>query len=186
MKPIEKCCQGHQQTTQKIIQLTINQIRINDQPNSKLNTVSPLCKNAQVVNFQRCKHGFSCTIKLVHVSGLHCPTYVSSTSACALCTLLFSTVQSRVIQCIYFKPSMSESKCKSSSDVAPSPIADHPSAPTISHLLSILKQYLFFPVHWMPASGYQLLYYTNVLLKVLYWKIKKYLFFVFVFYALFA
>ena len=76
--------------SKKIMQLTINHIRINGQPHSELNTVSPLHKDPRVVNFQRCKHGFSCTIKLVHVSGLRCPMYVSSTKACAF---VYSTVQ---------------------------------------------------------------------------------------------
>ena len=35
-----------------------------------------------------------------------------------LCTLLYSTVQSTVVQHLYFKPSMSGSKCKRSGDVA--------------------------------------------------------------------
>ena len=35
-----------------------------------------------------------------------------------LCTLLYSTVQSTVVQCLYFKPRMSRSKRKSSGDVA--------------------------------------------------------------------
>ena len=35
-----------------------------------------------------------------------------------LCTLLYSTVYSTVVQCLYFKLRMSESKCKSSDDVA--------------------------------------------------------------------
>ena len=35
-----------------------------------------------------------------------------------LCTLLYSTVQNTVVPYLYFKPRMSESKCKSSGDVA--------------------------------------------------------------------
>lgn len=69
MKPIEKCSQG-------------NHIRINDQPHSKLNTGSPIHKNPQAVNFQRCKHNFSYTMKLVHASGLHGPMCILY-NACA-------------------------------------------------------------------------------------------------------
>ena len=60
-----------------------------------------------------------------------------------LCTLLYSTVQSTVVQYLYFKPRMSGSKCKSSSDVAGT------------------------------AKKCQLLYCTIVLFKVLYCKIKN-------------
>ena len=35
-----------------------------------------------------------------------------------LCILLYSTVHNTVVQDLYFKPRMSRSKCKSSSDVA--------------------------------------------------------------------
>ena len=51
---------------------------------------------------------------LVRVSGVHCHGNAFVLS----CTLLHSTVQSTVIQYLYFKSSMSGSKCKSSSHVA--------------------------------------------------------------------
>ena len=53
-----------------------------------------------------------------------------------------------------------------------SPVADGPSAlppPTSSPSCS---QSLFLPVHSMPAPVWQLLYYTTVLFKVMYCKIK--------------
>ena len=74
-----------------------------------------------------------------------------------LCILLYHTVQSAVIQYLYFKPRMSGSKRKSSGDVAGT------------------------------AKKRQLLYCTTVLFKVLYCMIKNVFFiFVFVFYVLFA
>ena len=62
-----------------------------------------------------CLHVQSC--KLVHVSGIHCHGCASSTSCCLLWALLQSTVQIIVIQYLYFKPRISGSKHKSSSDV---------------------------------------------------------------------
>ena len=63
--------------------------------------------------------------------------------AVLLCTLLYSIVDSTVVQYLYFKPRMSGSKRKSSSDVAGT------------------------------AKKHQLLYCTTVLFKVLYCKIKN-------------
>ena len=68
-----------------------------------------------------------------------------------LCTLLYSTVYSTVVQYLYLKSRMSGSTCKSSRDVA------------------------------VTAKKHRLLYCTTVLFKVLYCKIKNVsLFFVFV------
>ena len=81
-------------------------------------TVSLLHTNLQVSNFQR----YECvsrvqSCKLVHTSGIHCHVHASSTSGCAF---VYFTVLCRVQQysIFYFKPSMSGSKRKSSSDVA--------------------------------------------------------------------
>ena len=49
------------------------------------------------------------------MSGIHCHMCASSTSGCAF---MYFTVQSTVVQGLYFKPKMSGSTPKSSSDVA--------------------------------------------------------------------
>ena len=48
-------------------------------------------------------------------SGVHCHVCASSMSGCAF---MYFTVQSTAVQGLYFKPRMSGSKPKSSSDVA--------------------------------------------------------------------
>ena len=45
--------------------------------------VSSLHTNLQVVNFQRCECMLPCPITQVHMSGIHCPEYASSTIGCA-------------------------------------------------------------------------------------------------------
>ena len=81
-----------------------------------VNTVSPLHMNLQVANFQRCE----CVHMSNHVSQFTCLAYIVTCVrpvrvVVLLCTLLYSTVQSTVVQYIYFKPRMSRSKRKSSS-----------------------------------------------------------------------
>ena len=49
------------------------------------------------------------------MSGIHCHVCPSSTSGCAF---VYFTVQSTVVQGLYFRPRMSGKKPKSSSDVA--------------------------------------------------------------------
>ena len=54
--------------------------------------------------------------KLGHTSGMHWHMHACSASGCAFvyCTVQYSTV----VQCLYVKPRMSGSKCKSSDGVA--------------------------------------------------------------------
>ena len=53
-----------------------------------------------------------------------------------------------------------------------SPVANDPSAlPTVCDLLSCSSEWLFWPVHLMPAPVYQLLCFITVLFKVLHGKI---------------
>ena len=58
------------------------------------------------------------TGKLVHISDVHCHLCASSQLFVFLCTLLYSTTFRTTIECLYFKPRISRSKCKSSGDVA--------------------------------------------------------------------
>ena len=63
-----------------------------------------------------CSHVQSC--KLVHMSSISCLTHVSSTSGCDFVYFMYSTVQSTVVQYLYFQPMISKSKHKSSGDIA--------------------------------------------------------------------
>ena len=70
-------------------------------------TVSPLHMNLQAENFQRCKHAFAYQFTcLMYLVMCVYPLQV----AVFLCALLYSTVWSRVVQYLYFKPRMSGSK----------------------------------------------------------------------------
>ena len=62
-----------------------------------------------------CSHVQSYTS--VHMSGIPCHVPVSSTVVVASCILLCSTIESTVVQYLYFKSRMSRSKHKSSGDI---------------------------------------------------------------------
>ena len=55
--------------------------------------------------------------KLVHAPGVHGQVRASSTSG-SLCTLLYRTAQSTVVQYLYFKPKMSRNRGKGSGETA--------------------------------------------------------------------
>ena len=59
----------------------------------------------------------------------------------------------------------------------PSPTADDPSALPFPTSSPYSSQQLFFPVPSMPAPVCQLLYFIIVLFKVLYWRLKVFIFF---------
>ena len=65
----------------------------------------------------------TCVCMSSHISQFTCLAYIVTCVhplqvVVLLCILLYNTVQSRVVQYLYFKPRISGSKCKSSSDVA--------------------------------------------------------------------
>ena len=64
----------------------------------------------------------------------------------------------------------------------PSPIADDPSALPFPISSPYSSQQLFLPVPSMPAPVYQLLYFMIVLFKVLYWRLKMFIFVFFMYY----
>lgn len=55
--------------------------------------------------------------KLVHAPGVHGQVRASSTSG-SLCTLLYRTAQSTVMQYLYFQPKMSRNRSKGSGEIA--------------------------------------------------------------------
>ena len=88
--------------------------------------VRSLHMNLQVVNFQRCKRIFACPITEVSPGVWHALSHVCLLCKwlclCVLhCILLYIAV---VVRCLYFKPRMSRSKCKSRSDAHVQPITE--------------------------------------------------------------
>ena len=94
--------------------------------------VRSLHMNLQVANFQRCKRIFACPITEVSPGVWHTLSHVCLLCKwlclCVLhCILLYIAV---VVRCLYFKPRMSRSKCKSRSDAHVQPLLkpEHPRA----------------------------------------------------------
>ena len=64
-------------------------------------------------------------IRLVHMSGVHCPVRASSTSGCASVYFIVQYFIGYRVQYLYFKPGMSGSKCKGTGDVADIALSRH-------------------------------------------------------------
>lgn len=75
-------------------------------------TVNSLCTNPQYANFHRWECAFAFSNQVSCFRGLAC----TLTWLC-FC-VLYGTVQSTLVQHLYFKPRMSKSTCSSISDVA--------------------------------------------------------------------
>ena len=79
--------------------------------------------------------------KLVHMPGVHCHPGASCTVAVLLCTL--QDCIPTVSQYLYFRPRMSGSKCKSSSDAA--------GACSVAQLCQLLSRVRLFTTPWTVA-----------------------------------
>ena len=76
---------------------------------------SLLNTNAQVENFQTCKSAFACAIASVDSQIWHTLSWAHPRQVGVhLCTLLYRTVWSTIVQDFYFKPTLSERKHKCS------------------------------------------------------------------------
>ena len=110
-------------------------------------------------------------VKLVHVSGVHCHMRASSTNGCAF---VYFSVQcyikdSSIVRHMFIsspEPTPSTSSVSEITACPPSPIAEDLSALSFPISCPSSSQWLFLPIHSMPALLNHLLYYTTVIFKV--------------------
>ena len=81
--------------------------------------------------------------KLVHKPGIHCHMCASSTGGCAFMNFTLQYCIYTVLQHLYFKPRVSGSKYKSSSDVA--------GASSVAQLHQVLSRVWLFATLWTVA-----------------------------------